>query len=791
MAVNLANFEQATVDEKTCFCRRYEYLYVMGRRYAPAYEQILRKRGGNSDETHESLLRKFQGNSRSRITNHANGLYEFGSFRLDAAKRLLSRAGEPVTLAPKTFDLLLLLVESEGRVLTKRELMNALWAETFVEEASLSYQIAALRKALGDECDGWIETVPKYGYRFAAPITKIRGAQDHEQGRIEHGLFKSSFRHAAPWLAAAVAVLLLAIVTVAFIRKTAPAPQSIRFAVFPPEKTTFTPSDFPALSPDGSQLAFTATRSDGKRLLYVRSLDSLTARLLPGTEGAFMPFWSPDSRSIAFFVEEGKLKKIDVAGGPALTLRDAPNGSTGAWNRNGVILFTNFDRWLYRVAATGGEANPVSVPDLSRHETFHFFPQFLPDAHHFIYFALSLPLENSGLDAASIDSKETKRILSTDAQAYYAAPPPGVAGPGYLLFLRGNTLMAQPFDAKQLELKGDPLPVANELEPVAGITGTGSVGAAFSLSDTGMLAYHQGRGYGMSELVWLDRNGKRLGIIGDPAVYTNPALSPDEKKLTISRLDPQAWTRDIWMFDLERGTSSRFTFDPADDLNPTWSPDGNRVAFTSDRKGHRDLYQKSAAGTGQDELLIEATKGDQVAIQDWSGDGKTILFHARGQKYHVGNIWMLPLGGNRKPSLVIESPFETRNARLSPDGRWIAYSSNESGKFELYVQSFPPSGSKWQISTNGGDEPQWRRDGEELFYLSSDNRLMALDVKTESGFHAGIPRPLFEIHRTSALRRNHYVVAANGQRFLVVSPLEQTASSPITVVTNWAAGLKR
>jgi Tol biopolymer transport system component/DNA-binding winged helix-turn-helix (wHTH) protein len=723
------------------------------------------------------------------MPNQANGLYEFGSFRLDAAKRLLSRVGEPVTLAPKTFDLLLLLVESEGRVLTKRELMNALWAETFVEEASLSYQIAALRKALGDECDGWIETVPKHGYRFSARITKIPGAQNEGGDRIEPVLSKSSFRHAAPWLVAAV--LLLVIVAITFFRKTAPALQTIRFMVFPPEKTTFTPSDFPALSPDGERLAFTATRIDGKQLLYVRSFDSLTARLLPGTEGAFMPFWSPDSRSIAFFVEEGKLKKIDVLGGTALTLCDAPSGSTGAWNRDGVILFSSFDRWLYRVAATGGKASPVSVPDFSRHETFHFFPQFLPDAQNFIYFALSLPLENSGVDAASIDSKETKRILSTSAQAYYAAPPPGVGGPGYLLFLRGNTLMAQLFDAKRLELKGDPLPVADELETVAGITGTGSVGAAFSLSDTGMLAYHQGRGYGVSELVWLDRTGKRLGIVGDPAIYTNPALSPDEKKLSISRLDPETRTRDIWIFDLERETSSRFTFDPADDLNPTWSPDGNRIAFTSDRKGHRDIYQRSASSTGQDELLIEATKGDQVAIEDWSGDGKTILFNGLGQKSHAVNIWMLPLYGNRKPFPVIESPFETRNARLSPDGRWIAYSSNESGKFEVYIQSFPPSGGKWQVSNNGGEEPTWRRDGKELFYLAGDNRLMAVDVKTESGFHAGIPKPLFEIRRTSALRRNHYVVAANGQRFLAVSLLQETTSSHITVVTNWMAGLKR
>jgi Tol biopolymer transport system component/DNA-binding winged helix-turn-helix (wHTH) protein len=722
--------------------------------------------------------------------SQSNALYEFGSFRLDPAKRLLSRSGEPVTLAPKTFDLLLLLVESEARVLTKRELMSALWPDTFVEEASLSYQIAALRKALGDECDGWIETVPKHGYRFAAPVTEIPGAQDDGHGQIQQAHRKFSFRQAAPWLVAAVAVLLLAIVTVAYFRKTAPAAQTIRFTVFPPEKTTFTPTDFPALSPDGGWLAFTATGSDGKRMLYVRSLDSLITRPLAGTEGAFMPFWSPDSRSIAFFAE-GKLKKIDTQGGPVLALCDTPNGSPGAWNRDGVILFSGFGHHsLYRLAATGGEARPVTLRDLFLQEMI-LFPQFLPDARHFIYFALGRPVGNGGVYVGSLDSKEAKRLVTTSAQAAYAAPPPGMVGPGYLLFMRGNTLVAQPFDAGKLELSGEALPVIDQLETPTNIMGVGAFGVAYSISDTGTLAFRQGKGVDMAELVWLNRNGTRLSTVGEPADYTNPALSPDEKKLAVGRRDPQAKTRDIWIFDLERGTSSRFTFDPGDDLNPTWSPDGNRIAFTSDRKGHRDIYQKSAAGTGQDELLIEATTGNQVAIHDWSVDGRTILFHTTRQN-REGNIWMLPLEGKRKPSLVIDTAFETTNARLSPNGRWIAYSSNESGKFEVYIQSFPPSGSKWQVSTKGGDEPQWRRDGNELFYLARDNRIMAVDVKTESPeFQAGIPKPLFEVRRTPALRRNHYVVAANGQRFLAVLPLEETTSSHITVVTNWMAGLKR
>jgi protease II len=441
------------------------------------------------------------------------------------------------------------------------------------------------------------------------------------------------------------------------------------------------------------------------------------------------------------------------------------------------------------VAATGGEARPVTLPDLSRQELI-LFPHFLPDARHFIYFALGHPVENGGVYAGSLDSKETKRLVTASAQAAYAAPPPGTGIPGYLLFQRGNTLMAQPFDARKLQLSGEPLSVVDQLETPTNVMGVGAFGAAFTISDTGTLAFRQGRGVDTAELVWLNRSGTLLSTMSEPADYTNPALSPDEKKLAVARRDPQSKTRDIWIFDLDRGTSTRFTFDPADDLNFTWSPDGKRIAFSSDRKGHRDIYQKSAAGTGQDELLIEATTGNQVAIQDWSADGKTILFHTT-RPNRGGSIWMLPLEGNRKPSRVIETAFETTNARLSPNSRWLAYSSNESGKLEVYIQSFPPSGSKWQISTNGGDEPQWRRDGKELFYLARDNHLMAVDVKTESSdFQAGIPKPLFEIHRTPALRRSHYVVTGNGQRFLVVSPLEETTVAPITVVTNWAAGLK-
>jgi Tol biopolymer transport system component len=585
------------------------------------------------------------------------------------------------------------------------------------------------------------------------------------------------------WLVAAVAVVLLAIVAVVHFYETRPEARAIRFTVFPPEETTFTAFDFPALSPDGEQLAFTATGTDGRRLLYVRPLHSLVTEPLPGTDGAHLPFWSPDSRYIAFFAD-GKLKKIHAQGGPPLTLCDAYAGWPGAWNRGGVILFRPSVGPLYRVSATGGEAKPATSLDASRLESSHLFAQFLPDGRHFIYLAWSVQEANSGIYAGSLDSKETKRLVAATGNAAYTGPPPGATGPGYLLFLRGDTLMAQPFDAKRLELSGDPVPLAEHLQTET-VSNVNTL-ADFSVSESGALAYRGGRSLGMAELVWLDRSGKRLGIVGEQADYSNPALSPDEKKLAIGRTDLQTKTRDIWMFDLARRTSSRFTFDPADDFNPTWSPDGGRIGFTSDRKGHFDLYQKAASGAGQDELLLESP--DSKGFLDWSPDGKTILFENHGLNHPNHNLWMFAPGSDSKPSFVVEG----QESQFSPNGRWIAYRSNASGKFEVYVQSFVRSGAKWQVSTNGGDEPRWRHDGKELFYVASDDKLMALAVRTESSvFEADIPKPLFEMRRTPTVRRNHYIVAADGQKFLAVLPVRQEASSPITVVVNWAAGLKK
>jgi Tol biopolymer transport system component len=343
--------------------------------------------------------------------------------------------------------------------------------------------------------------------------------------------------------------------------------------------------------------------------------------------------------------------------------------------------------------------------------------------------------------------------------------------------MRGTTLMAQRFDDRRLDLEGQPFPIAEQVWLTTGGMGF----AAFSASDNGVVAYRT-QPAATTELVWFDRRGNRQGTIGAPANYSVPVLSPDEKKLAITRIDPGLGTRDLWLFDLARGTLTPFTFDPAEETNPTWSPDGNQIAFISRQKGILNLYQKATSGTGDAEPLLGSS--DEKNIQSRSPSGRFIL-------YEVGErLWALPLSGDRKPTSLFAKGGETR-ANISPNGRWVAYQSSESGREEVYVQSFPPSGSKWQVSTAGGEEPYWRRDGKEMFFISG-KMLTAVDVQTdELAFRSGRPMPLFAVRLEVEARRNRYQVAGNGQRFLVNVPLESTLSEPITVVTNWASGVKR
>jgi serine/threonine protein kinase/Tol biopolymer transport system component len=583
-----------------------------------------------------------------------------------------------------------------------------------------------------------------------------------------------------PWVLTGVLALVviasLPFAILYFRRSPARTPSVTRFFIYPPGKAYFGGSF--AVSPDG-RFVILRINSEGKVLLWVQALDSLTAKPLAGTEDASYPFWSPDSRFIGFFAG-GKLKKIEVTGGPAQTLCDAPVPRGGTWNRGGVIVFapTATDA-LYRVSASGGTPAPLTMLDASRGETFHYHPSFLPDSRHFLFLANSTHQESAGIYVGTLDSRETKLLVNTGTSAAYAPP-------GYLLFLRDRTLMAQSFDADRLELTGEPFPVAEQVDRL----GQGERYALFSVSETGVLVYRSGSSANV-QLIWFDRAGKQLGAVAPTGNYATPWLSPDEKRVAFGHVEPNGGNSDIWLMELARGTPTRFTFGQRDSITPIWSPDGSRVVFSSDRDGLMNLYQRAASGTGNDEALLKSD--NHKLCNDWSLDGKLILYSAYPKSN--GDLWVLPLSGEQKPFPFLQTEFNEVQGRFSPDGKWIAYASDESGTWQVYVQSFPSPGGKWQVSTNGGAQPQWRRDAKELFYLSADRKLMAVDIKGNgSTFEAGVPQALFELRlQTIGLPgpRNFYVAAADGQRFLVVSAPEERISTPTTVVLNWTAGLQK
>ncbi len=580
-------------------------------------------------------------------------------------------------------------------------------------------------------------------------------------------------------LLASLATLTL---TIGYFRRPAADDSVVRLQVLPPDRTTFSVGPAvtasmpqPTLSPDGQLLAFVSVGEDGKQLLWVRPLESVEARVLVGTDGASYPFWSPDSRFIGFFAG-GKLKKIDALGKSAQVLSDALQPRGGSWNSDGLILFSpNSDDALFSVSAAGGAPTPVTSLNPSREELGHQWPYFLPDGRHFLYHVRSAKRENGGIFVGSLDSTSTQRLLGADSNAAYAAA-------GYLVFRREDrALVAQPFDLGSLQLSGEPFSVVEEVR-----YDWLRQHAAFSVSQNNELTFASSRPN--AELVWFNREGKRLGSVGDPGLYFVPSLSPDEKRLAVT-YDPQTGNTDIWLVDLSRGAYSRFTSDPSNDAIPIWSPDGSQIVFRSNRNGPVDLYLKKASSVSREEPLL--TSNVQKRPTDWSRDGRFIVYESVDPKTKE-DLWILPMFGDRQPTPYLQTEFSEQQGRLSPDGRWMAYTSDESGREEVYVQSFPTLGTKYRISTNGGADPRFRGDGKELFFVAADRKLMAVEVKAASTFEASVPRELFQT-RVSGLSdtRTHYSITADGQRFLVVNTAEDMISSPITVVLNWTAELKR
>jgi eukaryotic-like serine/threonine-protein kinase len=594
-------------------------------------------------------------------------------------------------------------------------------------------------------------------------------------------------RERLAWLATvALLFVILGLTWAYFIRKPAPNDsRAMRFSILPPEKSSFGQI---AVSPDGRHLAFTAA-TGGKLQLWVRPLDSTEARALAGTQGAIFPFWSRDSRFIGFFADS-RLKKIEVIGGPVQTLCEAPLPLGGAWSSDeGVILFGPQSLiGLLRISTTGGEVAQMTTIDRSRQEITHRYPTFLPDGRHFLYSIMSGEKETRGVYLGSLDGTVKRRMLDDGPVIKYLAAASGdtASGAGWLIYGRDGALLARPFDAGRLELTGEPLLLSDKV-------GSDSVYidySTFSVSDNGVLVFDPNLKRQRRQYRWVDRRGQPINSLDMATGDFGPWLSPDEKRFVADRIDPQTSTYDLWLCNISGDAAARFTFDPASDFNPVWSPDGSRIVWASTRdSGVANLYQKSASLAGEETLLL---KSDYVKIPtDWSRDGRFIIYHQIDPKTKV-DVWVLPAASSSEAKPLVRTEANEAAGTLSPNGRWLAYVSDVSGRFEVYVQSFPGGGGKQQVSTGGGSYPRWRQDGRELFYYAGDGKLMAVSVRSGESFEVGESAPLFEF-RAGTLLTNlaPYVVTADGQRFLISAVVDTEPNAPLTVVVNWAAGLKK
>ncbi len=594
------------------------------------------------------------------------------------------------------------------------------------------------------------------------------------------------WRERAAWMLALAFLCAVAFFAVGRYRGPA-ATDPVRFSVNPPEKAVFSgppnltvPVPQFALSPDGRTMVFVANASGADPVIWLRSVDQVTARPLPGTEHAQLPFWSPDSRWVGFFAE-GKLKKISVAGGPVQVLADVADPFGGSWGTDGSIIFARLIGAIFRVSSGGGIVTAVTKVDTIIKA--HRWPQFLPDGRHFLFHVQSGNPEQRGIYVGSLDGGTQKFIVRTESSAVYASP-------GYLLYVEGGTLLGQAFDAAHLELRGEPFTIAENVGRSTGF----NIGV--SVSGTGMLAYaaailQRGR------LTWFDRAGNSLNSVGVEGDYSDFRLSPNGQTLAVSLVDPKAWNPDIWLIDLMRGGPSRFTVGSAVSAAPVWSPDGARIVFRTNRNGQTELYAKSAGGGGNEEVVLAYETQHAAGIDtpnlvcsDWSPDGRYVIASVP-QQTTGDDLWLIPLSGDKKPFKFLGPPADQIHGNFSPDGRFVAYTWNESGRFQVYVQTFPLSDRKWQVSTDGGYEPRWRGDGHEIYYLSEDRKLMAVAVGAGPSF--AVPKVLFQTRVPEGVtpRRTHYVPSRDGQRFLVNTQSLDASPSPITVVLNWQAELKK
>jgi Tol biopolymer transport system component len=575
------------------------------------------------------------------------------------------------------------------------------------------------------------------------------------------------------WIAAAVASLLaLSLVLLALLAPRATAPnRTMRFTLQNPSAPP-APEPYwshPAVSPDGGSVAYVGM-AEGTRQLCIRPLDALSSRPLPGTVGASSPFWSADSRFVAFF-SDGKLKKIDTTGGtPQIICSAAGPATCGSWSRDGTILFAVWEapgeEGLYRVAGAGGEVSKLTVRDTSGHECESpFFPHFLPDGRRFLF--VSGELEGGRVYLGSLDSPEAARPIDAVSVSRAEFVPPG-----YLISVRENTLFAQRFDEKQARVRGEPIALAENVVPW---------GADFSMSQNGVLVY---RRVDISpwRLAWFDSTGRNLSAIGDAGDYHGPRISADGQRFAVV-INNAAGLGAVWIYQVPQQTPTRLLPEnEADSYSPVWSPDGREIVFAEARNAPPNVVR--ARLDGKDTEVVLPAKGHAQFVSDWSADGRTLLYAERDPKTGA-DIWALPMTGAATPVPILQTRFSEGPARFSPDSRWIAYVSDESGKDEVYVKPFPGPGQKLRVSDSGGRSPNWSGDGRHLFYVVGDNELVAVPIDGAEEIAIGTSRTLFRL----SSRIKEYDVTKDGSRFLVIYGAEN-GEAPIHVVVNWAAGLR-
>jgi DNA-binding winged helix-turn-helix (wHTH) protein/Tol biopolymer transport system component len=725
--------------------------------------------------------------------------YDFGPFRLDPSERLLLRGGQPVAIPPKAYDLLMTLVARAGRLVTKEDLLKEVWPETFVEEANLSYTVSAIRKALGDESEPYryIETIPKRGYRFKESVAASgRSVDERTPKRLRNRRFNL--------LAVTGLVLLLVIAAWILMSSSNNEHRSsvVRLTLTPPEGVTVQNVQ---VSPDGRRVAFVGVdgletdngserpraRDQHTRRLWVQELDSTAAHPLPGTEGAVNPFWAPDGQRLGFNADAA-LKTIDLRPGVVRRLCRATNAAA-SWSRDGSILFQSgaVDQPLFLVSDAGGDPAPATRLDATRHELSHAFPYFLPDGRQFLYVVNSLEKQWSGVYVGSLGSPVTHRLLDVDTGAIYAKS-------GHLLYSRDGVIVAQSFDATRLALKGKPIPIVQdsnsygnrpiEFSPASrAVPGFGALfgatnnmdqlfgTAVFSQSDTGLIAYAV-FDPDLYQLEWFNRGGSAIGYVGTPATVQTFDLSSDAGQLAITQL--KAGRANLWLYDLSRNVPMQISFANAFESNPRWRAGAHRIVLSSvAQTGQRRVVEIGL--NGQQTTILD----ENVFLDDVSRDGRLLLYRSPQTR----ELKARSLSGDHATLMLHRWQQGARldQSRFSPDGRWVAYNSDESGNFQVYVTPFPPTGERWQMSVAGGVQPIWRRDSRELYYLDHQSVLVAVEIDPANG-HPGASRPLFRAPVGTIQDGVEQYATVDGARFLVMKALERR-QRPINVVVDWPA----